>query len=122
MKKAIKVIGLLTAFVLAMLLNTNAMDSDNSVKFNLTDAISINSANAECPPWIPPSLCDDPQPYAEKPVPVDYTCPDYSKPVRVHNNDYDVYGHIEYEPIIITGSDCESAWGPWDSCVPEYPC
>lgn len=62
MKKTIKAIGFLAAFVLAMFLNTNAIESSKYEKFTLADAISMNSANAECPFWIPPYLCDDNDP------------------------------------------------------------
>ncbi|MCR8667549.1 hypothetical protein NO995_07645 [Aestuariibaculum sp. M13] len=64
MKKTIKVIGFLAAIVLSMFLNTNAIES-RSEKFNLADAISMISANAECNWWDPGYPNCEPEPYGE---------------------------------------------------------
>ncbi|WP_203257022.1 hypothetical protein [Hyunsoonleella ulvae] len=112
MKKTLKLVGIVSVFVLAMFLNTSVLDSNTSAEFNLTDAIAMQSANAEgCPWYVPDYLCDDYYPpYGEEAVPYANECIDYSQPpTRVYNNEYDVYGHLEYETYTVWGTICEDA-------------
>lgn len=124
MKKIFKVIGFLAAIVLAMFLNTNTIESNKSVKFSLADAISMQSANAECPDWIPDYLCDDDDDddvYGEVSTPITMDCPTGEKTIIW--GEYPGEYYIRYETETRSGTGCIDAQTPGPLyCTPEYPC
>ncbi|WP_157607964.1 hypothetical protein [Seonamhaeicola sp. S2-3] len=81
-----------------------------SRKFNLADAISMNTANAECPWWN--SDCDE-EPYADEPVSYQRKCTSW-----IYHDD----GRVEESYYWVPGGiDCVPEFGPWANCTPFDP-